>query len=140
MSKNSGASVIAVPVIADSFGIHPKVILEGDRGESLVFGLDIDAFLRFHRLVKPIGPAPPFHHPAGELVDDHDLLVLDDIVDVLLEHDVGFQSLVQVMDDLRVGDVVEVAAFDQPPSSSIRSAFSVPSSVRTTLFFFSSSS
>ena len=77
-------------------------------------GSIVDAFLGLDRLVKPVGPAPPVHHPAGELVDDDDLAVLDDIVDVLLEHDVGLQRLVQVVDDLGVGDVVEVAALDQP--------------------------
>ena len=72
-----------------------------------------DAFLGLDGLVKAVGPAPPVHHPAGEFVDDDDLAVLDDIVDVLLEHDVGLERLVQVMDDLGVGDVVEVAALDQ---------------------------
>ena len=93
--------------------IHAEVILEGDRGERLVLGLDLDAFLRFDCLVKAVRPAPAVHHAAGELVDDDDLLVLDDIVDVLLEHDVRLERLVQVVNDLRIGDVVEVAALDQ---------------------------
>ena len=77
-------------------------------------GSIVDAFLGLDRLVKPVRPAPAFHHSAGELVDDDDLPVLHDVVDVLLEHDVGLERLVQVVDDLGVGDVVEVAALDQP--------------------------
>ena len=76
-------------------------------------GSMLHAFLGLDRLVKTVGPAPPVHHAAGELVDDDDLPVLHDIVDVLLEHHVGLEGLVQVMDDLSVGDVVEVAALDE---------------------------
>ena len=94
--------------------IHAEIILEGDRGERLVLRLDVDAFLGLDRLVEPVRPAPPVHHAAGEFVDDDDLPVLHDVVDVLLEHHVGLEGLVQVVDDLRVGDVVEVAALDQP--------------------------
>jgi hypothetical protein len=57
-------------------------------------------FLGLDRLVEPVGPAPPVHHAAGELVDDDDLAVLDDVVDVALEHDVGAQRLVEVVDYL----------------------------------------
>ena len=64
--------------------------------------------------MEPVRPAPPVHHPAGELVDDDDLLVLDDIIDVPLEHHVGLERLVQVMNDLGVVDVVEVDPLDEP--------------------------
>ena len=59
------------------------------------------------------GIAPALHHAAGELVDDDDLAVLDDIVDVAAEHGVRLERLVEVVDNLRVGDVVEVLALDQ---------------------------
>jgi hypothetical protein len=39
--------------------------------------------------------------------------VLDDVVDVALEHHIGLQGLIEVMDDLRVFGI-EVAAFQQP--------------------------
>ena len=92
MSKNSGASVARRAGHARELRIHAEIILEGDRGERLVLGLDLDAFLGLDRLVKAVRPAPPVHHPAGELVDDDDLVVLDDIIDVPLEHDVGLAA------------------------------------------------
>jgi hypothetical protein len=108
MSQNSAASVAAVPVMPESLGIHAEVVLEGDRRHRLVFGLDLDPFLGLDRLVQAVRPAAPVHHAAGELVDDDDLLVLDDVVGVALEHDVRAQRLVEVVHDERVLDVVEV--------------------------------
>ena len=35
------------------------------------------------RLVEAVGPLSAGHEPAGELVDDHDLAVRDDVVAVL---------------------------------------------------------
>ena len=90
--------------------VEAEIILEGDRGEGDVFGLDRDVFLGFQRLVQAFGIAPAFHHAAGEFVDDDDLVVLDDVVAVLLEQLVGLQRLVDVMDDGDVFDVVEIAS------------------------------
>ena len=64
--------------------------------------------------MKPVRPAPPVHHPTGELVDDDDLPVLHDVVDVLLEHHIGLERLVQVMNNLRIGNVVEIPPLDEP--------------------------
>ena len=55
--------------------VHAEVVLEGDRGEGLVLGLDLDVLLGLERLVQPFGIAPARHHAAGELVDDHHLAV-----------------------------------------------------------------
>ena len=77
-------------------------------------GSIVDAFLGLDRLVEPVGPAAAVHHPAGEFVDDDDLAVLDDVIDVQLEHLVGLERLVEVVDHLRVADVVEVLPLDQP--------------------------
>ena len=90
------------------FGIHAEIILEGDRGQRLVLGFDIDPFLGLDRLVKPVRPAATVHHSPGEFVDDDDLAVLDDIIDVLLEHLVRLERLIEVMHRLGVGDVVKV--------------------------------
>ncbi len=95
-------------------GIHSEIILEGNRRQGLVFGFDPHPFLGLDRLVKPVRPAPPIHHPPGKLVDDDDLVVLDDIIDVLFEHLVRLERLVEMVDDLRIGDVVEVLPLDQP--------------------------
>jgi hypothetical protein len=53
-------------------------------------------------------PAPSFHDPARELVDDLHLAVLDDVIDVALVQRLGLQRLVQMVDELRVARVVEV--------------------------------
>ena len=90
--------------------VHAEVVLEGDRGQGLVLGLDLDALLGLDRLVQAVGPAPAGHQAAGELVDDDDLAVLDDVVDVLLVEGVGAQRLLDGVERLDVGRVVEVAA------------------------------
>ena len=98
---------------AGQFGIHAEIVLERDRGERLVLRLDIDAFLRLDGLVEAIRPAATVHHAPGKFVDDDDLVVLHDIVGVALEHDVRFERLVQMMDDLRVFHVVEIVGLKQ---------------------------
>ena len=82
---------------AGELGIHAEQVLEGDRGERLVLALDLDLLLGLERLVQALGIAPARHHAAGELVDDDDLAVLDDVVDVAREQLVGAQRLVDVV-------------------------------------------
>jgi hypothetical protein len=72
--------------------VHAEIVLEGDRGERLVFRLDA-TFLGLQRLVQAFGEAPARHHAAGELVDDDDLAVADDVVLVALEQLVRLQRL-----------------------------------------------
>ena len=55
-------------------------------------------FLGLDRLVQAVAPAPARHQPPGELVDDHDLAVLDHVVDVALEEGVGPERLVDVVE------------------------------------------
>ena len=88
--------------------VEAEVVLERDRRERDVLLLDLHAFLRLDRLVQALRPAAAFHDPAGELVDDLDLAVLDHVVDVALVERLGLQRLVQVVDELRVARVVEV--------------------------------
>ena len=76
--------------------------------------LDPHALLRLDRLVEPLRPAAAFHDPAGELVDDLDLAVLDDVVDVALVERLGLQRLDQVVDELHVARVVEVVDLERP--------------------------
>jgi hypothetical protein len=96
--------------------------------------LDLDALLGLDRLVQAVGPAPARHLAAGELVDDDDLAVLDDVVDVALEQRVGLERLVDVVQDLDVLDVVEVVDAER------FSTFSMPGSVSVACGFFSSTS
>ncbi len=75
--------------------VHAEVVLIGDRGQGLRLGLDRHVLLGLDRLVETVAPAPAFHLAAGELVDDHDLAVLDQVVDVALVEHVRAQALVR---------------------------------------------
>ena len=74
--------------------------------------LDGDLFLGLEGLVQAFRITPSLHHAAGELVDDDDLVILDDIVGVAREQSVGAQRLIGVVDQRDIGDVVQ-AAFAQ---------------------------
>src|SRR6185312_873931 len=52
--------------------VQAEVVLESDRGDRLILFANADAFLRLHRLVQAVRPAPALHGPAGELIDDDD--------------------------------------------------------------------
>ena len=93
--------------------VHAEIVLEGDRGERLVFRLDRLVLLGFQRLMQPFRIAAARHHAAGEFVDDDDLAVAHDVVLVALEQLVRAQRLVDVMDDRDVLDVVERVALEQ---------------------------
>ncbi len=90
--------------------VFAEVVLEGDGRERLVLALDLDLFLGLDRLVETIAPAAARHQTAGELVDDHDLTVLDHVVDVDPEDRVRAQGLLDMVLDVRVFHVVEVPA------------------------------
>ena len=92
---------------AGQLRVQAEIVLEGDRGERLVLRLDVHVLLGLERLVQALGLAAALHHPAGEFVDDDDLVVLDDVIDVAGEQLVGPQRLIDVMDERDVVDVVE---------------------------------
>ncbi len=62
--------------------------------------------------MQPVGPAPARHDAAGELVDDHHLAFLDEVVHFLLVQDVRLQQLV---DDVELLALERVFALDRPP-------------------------
>ncbi len=95
--------------------VEAEIVLEGDGGERLVLGLDLDVLLGLQRLVQPLRVAPSLHHAAGELVDDDDLVALHDVVPVAQEELVGLQRLAGVVHDGDALDVVERAALQQVP-------------------------
>ena len=86
--------------------VHPEVVLDRDRGEGLGLALDLHLLLGLDRLVQPVGPAPPGHDAAGELVDDQHLALLHQVVHVLLVQDVGLQQLVDDVQLLALERVV----------------------------------
>ena len=87
--------------------VETEIVLEGDRGERLVLGLYLDAFLGLKRLMQALRIAAAFHHAAGELVDDDDLAVLHDVILVAHEQLVRAKRLVRVMDHRHVLDIVK---------------------------------
>ena len=87
-----------------------EVVLEGDRRERLVLALDLHLLLGLDRLVQAVAPAAARHQAAGELVDDDDLAVFDHVVHVEVEQRVSAQRLVDVVLDVGVLEVVDVAA------------------------------
>ena len=87
--------------------VEAEVVLEGDARERDVLRADADALLRLDRLVQAFREAAARHHPAGELVDQDDLAVADDVVLVAVEEDVGAERLVDVVDDVGALGVVE---------------------------------
>ncbi len=93
--------------------VEAEVVLEGDGSEGLVFLADGDAFLGFDGLVQAIGPAAAGHEAAGELVDDDDLAVLDDVFDVALVEAVGLDSDFDVVLHVPVFGVGNVADAEQ---------------------------
>ena len=93
--------------------VHAEIVLERDRRQRLVLRLDRLALLGLQGLVQPFRIAPPRHHAAGELVDDHDLAVTHDVVLVALEQLMRPQGLVDVVDGRDVLHVVERVALEQ---------------------------
>ena len=94
--------------------VHAEVVLQGDRGEGLVLVLDPDPLLGLDGLVQPLRPAPTLQDAAGELVDDLDLAVLDDVVDVALVQLLGPQGGRQLVDVVGRQLVVEVVDAEGP--------------------------
>ena len=94
--------------------IEAEIVLEGDGGEGLVLLLDVDMLLRLNGLVQAFGIAAAQHQAAGELVDDDDLAVLDDIVDVALHDAVGAQCLIDMVAERGVFHVGQVLQPEGP--------------------------
>jgi hypothetical protein len=93
--------------------VETEVVLERDGRERDVLLPDGDALFRLDRLVEAFAPAPALHDAAGELVDDLDLTVLDDVVDVPLVQRLRLEGLHEVVDEADVLRVVEVVDADR---------------------------
>ena len=99
---------------AGQLGVQAEIILEGDRRQGLGLLLDVGAFLGLHGLMQAFGQPAAFHHAAGELVDQHHPVVLDDVVPIALEQLVRPERLIGVMHQIDVADVVQPAFVQQP--------------------------
>ena len=94
--------------------VHAVVVLQGDGGQRLVLLLDGHPLLGLDGLMKPVGPAPPLQHPAGELVDDLHQAVLHDVVAVPPVELLGSQRSLQLMHQVLGHHVVEVVHTEHP--------------------------
>lgn len=88
--------------------VETEVVLERDRGEGLVLGLDLDLLLGLDRLVHALVVPAADEDAAGELVDDDHFAVADDVVLVLGVELLGLDGVVQVAHERRVGGLVQV--------------------------------
>ena len=79
-----------------------------------VLFLDLDAFFGLDGLVQAVAPLPARHQAAGELVDDDDLAVLDDVVHVALVEVMGLERVVDQVRPLHVAGRVEAFDAGQP--------------------------
>ena len=95
------------------FGIKAEIVLESDGSQGLVFRLNTHPFLRFNGLMQAIGLTPAFHHTAGKLINDDNLVVFDNIVNIANVHLMSTQRLVYVMNQTDVADIVQTALFNQ---------------------------
>ena len=77
--------------------VHAEKILEGDRGQSLVFSLNVYTLFGFDGLMQTVRPAATGHQTAGKLVDNDDFVILHDIVLVTVIQGLRTQSCIQVM-------------------------------------------
>ena len=100
---------------ARELGVEAEVVLEGDGGQRLVFGLDGHAFLGFHGLVQAVAPAAAGHEAAREFIDDDDFravfAVLHHVVLVAVIQVRGAQGGVEVVHQRDVGGVIQRRAF-----------------------------
>ena len=88
--------------------VETEVVLQRDRGQRLVLGLDLDALLGLDRLVHALAVATTDEDSPGELVDDEHLAVADDVLLVAVVELLGLDRVVQVSDQRRVRGLVEV--------------------------------
>ena len=93
---------------AGEFAVETEVVLERDGREGLVLALHAHVLLGLDGLVQTVAVAAAEHEAAGELIDDDDLAVLDNVVNVALHDAVGADGLIDVVHERGVFDIREV--------------------------------
>ncbi len=71
--------------------IKPEIILNRNGGQRLRLAIDLHAFLCFNRLMQTVAPAAPRHFAPGELIDNHDFVIFNDVLNVFFEQAVCSQ-------------------------------------------------
>ena len=93
---------------ARQFVVHAEVVLQGDGGEGLVFGLDLHAFLGLDGLMQAFVVATSRQDTTGVLVDDEHLASGHDVVAVTQEQLLGLDGVVQITDQGGVVRLVQI--------------------------------
>ena len=86
--------------------VEQEEILNGDPRGLAGFDRDLDPLLGFDGLVDAVPPFAPFGDAAGELVDDHDLAVADDILAIEDEFPLDLDGPLDVFVDVEHAHVV----------------------------------
>ena len=74
------------------------------------FTFDFDALFRLNGLVKTVAPASPGHEPTGVLINNHYLVILDDIIDIFFVDSEGTNQLVYGVDSFVADGVIVLNA------------------------------
>ena len=85
--------------------IETEIVLERNGGVGLVFLAHLDALFRLDRLMQAVRVAASDHETTRELVYDHDLAVVDDILLVEMEQVMRLECLLNVMVERSVRDI-----------------------------------
>ena len=93
------------------FLIHAEIILEGNRGQSLAFGLNFHALFGLNRLMQTIRPAAAMHHTPRKVINNDNFAVLNDIVLIEFIKRMSLQSLVHVMQIFDIFRVINIIDF-----------------------------
>ena len=98
---------------AGELAVHAEIVLESDRGERLVLGLDLHPLLGLDGLVQAVRPAPACHQATGEFVDDHHFTVLHHVLLVAVIQRVRAQRGIEMVHERNVGRLIEARALGQ---------------------------
>ncbi len=90
-----------------------KEVLERDGRQRLGFALDLYVLLRLNGLMQAVRIPSSRHHASGELVDDHNLIVLDDVIMIARHQVVGTQCQDDAMLDLQVLRIRQVLQMEE---------------------------
>ncbi|OPZ61410.1 MAG: hypothetical protein BWY88_00243 [Synergistetes bacterium ADurb.Bin520] len=85
--------------------VHAEVVLDGHRGEGLIFPANAHSLFGLDGLVEAVGVPATEHEPTGELVHDDDLPVFHHVVHVALEKMPCLQGLEDLMGHLGAGQI-----------------------------------
>ena len=82
---------------AGELSVQTEIVLERDRGKGLVLLLHVHVLLGLDGLMQTLGVPAAEHETAGELIDDDDLAVLDNVVNVAPHNAVRLERLINVV-------------------------------------------